>query len=140
MRHVTGSCHCSNIRFDFYLPSEEPIIPIRACGCTFCQKHRGEWTSHPEGRLVAKLAEPEEVNRYQFGHGTADFYICKRCGVAPFVVSTVNGSDRAVVNAHSFDNVPSEELVSSSTDFDGESVDGRLARRDRNWIGDVTVE
>ncbi len=140
MRHISGRCHCGNITFDVDLPFQGSTIPVRACGCGFCQKHDGVWTSHPDGRLAARLAEPEEVNLYQFGHKTADFYVCRKCGVVPFVVSVIDGRRRAVVNVHTFENVPSEELDSSATDFDGESVEGRLLRRGERWIGDVSIE
>ncbi len=140
MHHISGGCHCGNITFDVDLPFEGPTIPVRACGCGFCQKHDGVWTSHPEGRLIAKLADLNEVNRYRFGHKTADFYVCRTCGVAPFVVSLIDGRQRAVVNVHTFEDVPAEDLDSAATDFEGESVEARLARRGERWIGEVTIE
>ena len=83
MRHIEGSCHCGNITYDFYLPLDEPPIPVRACGCSFCRKHQGVWTSHPDGRLEGYVAEHGQLSTYRFGHGTADFYVCRRCGVPP---------------------------------------------------------
>jgi hypothetical protein len=44
-----------------------------------------------------------------------------------------------VVNVNSFEGVAAGELSSSPTDFDGETPDDRLARRQRNWIPDVTI-
>ncbi len=140
MRHLSGRCHCSNITLEVNLPFQRSTIPVRACRCGFCRKHDGEWTSHPDGRLVASLAEPAQVNQYQFGHKTADFYVCRNCGVVPFVVSVVDGRQRAVVNVHTFENVPREDFDSSATDFEGESVEARLIRRGEGWIGDVSIE
>ena len=144
MRHITGSCHCANVRFELVMPLDDAPIPVRACGCSFCAKHRGAWTSHPEGRLKAHIADRGEVGLYRFGHGTADFYICRRCGVAPFVVSETeaNGErrQRAVVNVNCFDNVPPGDLVVAATDFEHETVEERLSRRGRNWIADVSID
>lgn len=139
MRCIAGSCHCGGITFEFQLPDPGPMIAARACGCTFCRTHGGTWTSHPEGTLTGRAREPERVNRYRFGHGTADFYICRACGGVPFVVSKVDGQDRAVVNVNTFTNVSPDEVAISSTDFEGEGVEDRLARRSRNWIGRVDI-
>jgi hypothetical protein len=138
-RQIDGACHCGNIRFTFQLPEPGGAIPVRACGCTFCQKHGGVYTSHPAGRLDAHIADGALLERYKFGTETADFHICRKCGVVPFVISTIDGSDFAVVNVNSFEGIEPGDLDSSPTDFDGESVDSRLSRRQRNWIPNVTV-
>ena len=133
MRHITGSCHCANITFDFHLPDEGPVIAVRACGCSFCQKHRGVWTSHPQGLVKLSVDDPARVQRYRFGTKTADFHICSECGVAPVVSCEIDGSHYAVVNVHCFDNVDRAEFDESATDFEGEATEDRLARRKRNW-------
>lgn len=133
VRHIHGSCHCGNISFVFHRPDTDELIPVRACGCSFCVKHRGVWTSHPQGRVELALGDGDRVQRYRFGTQTADFYICTVCGVAPIVTSEINGSAYAVVNVNCFDDVDRAELAETSTDFDGEGKDDRLARRQRNW-------
>ncbi|MDH3738984.1 MAG: hypothetical protein OER92_07305 [Alphaproteobacteria bacterium] len=133
IRHIHGSCHCGNIRFVFRRPETGDGIAVRACGCTFCLKHRGVWTSHPQGRVELAYDDSERVQRYRFGTATADFYICRECGVAPIVTSDIDGSSYAVVNVNCFDDVDRAELVETATDFDGEATDDRLARRQRNW-------
>ena len=140
MRRIEGACHCGNIRFTFELPEPEGAIPVRACGCTFCQKHGGVYTSHPAGALAVRIAGAALVERYRFGTETADFHICRKCGVVPFVTSTIDAATFAVVNVNSFEDVDPGELDSSPTDFDGETVENRLARRRRGWIPDVTIE
>ena len=139
MRQIEGACHCGNIRFTFELPAPQGAIPVRACGCTFCRKHDGVYTSHPDGKLTARIADAALVERYRFGTETADFHICRNCGVVPFVTSTIDGSELAVVNVNSFEGIDPADLDSSPSDFDGEDVDSRLARRRRNWIPRVTI-
>ncbi len=133
VRQIHGSCHCGNISFTFDWPGGGGFIPVRACGCTFCQKHRGVWTSHPEGMVKLSVDDPARVQRYRFGTGTADFHICSTCGVAPVASCEIGGDGYAVVNVNCFDNVDRAELEESPTDFEGETTDDRLARRQRNW-------
>ena len=133
VRQIHGSCHCGNIRFVFHWPGAGDSIPVRACGCSFCVKHHGVWTSHPDGRVQLSADDPARVQRYRFGTETADFYVCKTCGVAPIVTSDIDGSTYSVVNVNCFDDVDRLELVESTTDFDGETTEDRLARQQRNW-------
>jgi hypothetical protein len=137
-RRIDGSCHCGNIRFTFDWPGAGPTIPARACGCSMCTKHRGVWTSHPEGRFQLQVADEAQVNRYRFGTGTADFHVCATCGVVPIVTCVIDGARYAVVNVNTFDNVDSAELSEARTDFEGETAESRLARRRRNWTPEAT--
>jgi hypothetical protein len=134
---INGSCHCGNITFELdWLP--DPVeIPARACGCSFCVKHGGVWTSCPSGALRVRVLRPGRVSRYAFGTGTADFHICTDCGVVPVVTSTIEGRVYAVVSVNAFDDVAASRLNRTPASFDGESEGDRLARRQRNWIGQV---
>ena len=140
MREINGRCHCGNIRFRFSLPVGEGPIPVRTCTCTFCLKHGGVYTSHPQGQLRASIEDQDALHRYRFGTATADFYVCTRCGVVPFVISPMQGKDYAVVNVNTFEDVPPGDLDASPSDFEGENLDDRLGRRGRNWIADVRIE
>jgi hypothetical protein len=140
MRNILGKCHCGNIEYEFLWPESGKEIPVRVCSCTFCRKHNGIYTSHPQGHLKARISDQSRINRYAFGTKTAEFYICASCGVVAFVISQIQGKTYAVVNVNTFEDVNPEELVSSVTDFDGETINGRLQRRARNWIPRVTIE
>ena len=140
MRTIRGKCHCGNIEYRLLWPDSEKALAVRACGCTFCRKHGGVYTSHPDAQLSARIDNAALLNKYAFGTQTAEFFVCTRCGTVPFVTSTIDGAQFAVVNVNTFENVDSAELESSQTDFDGESVDERLGRRKRNWIPRVAVE
>jgi hypothetical protein len=87
-----------------------------------------------------RLADPARVSRYEFGTGTADFLVCARCGAVPLVISRIEGRDYAVVNVNTFDGADAARIQIAPASFDGEEVSGRLARRMRNWIGDVRIE
>jgi hypothetical protein len=135
---IHGRCHCGNIAFDLDWAGDATKIPARACGCTFCTKHGGVWTSHPGSRLAVKIADGALVSRYEFGTRTATFHVCARCGVPVVVTCDIEDRRHAVVNVNAFENVDAVNLDRSPASFDGETVDARLARRKRNWIGDVT--
>jgi hypothetical protein len=134
---IKGSCHCGNIAFDLEWRGEAGAIPARACGCTFCVKHGGVWTSHSGSSLVVSVRDRELVSEYRFGTSTAAFHVCSRCGAVPLVTSEIDGRLHAVVNVNTFENVDPARLQRAATDFEGEDVGSRLARRQRNWIRDV---
>ena len=134
---VSGSCHCGNISFALDWQPDPVEIPARACGCSFCVKHGGVWTSCPAGRLRITVRKPQSVSRYEFGTRTAQFHICRDCGIVPVVTSLIEGRLYAVVSVNAFDNVDDSKLDRKPASFDGESEGDRLARRQRHWIGDV---
>jgi len=137
---IRGQCHCGNVGFVLDWQPEPESIAARACDCTFCTRHGGVWTACPTGSLRIAVREPALVSRYRFGTETADFHVCARCGVPPVVTSEIEGRTYAVVNVNTFDNVPAEMLRRASSNFDGEDEASRLARRQKNWIGDVMFE
>jgi hypothetical protein len=135
---VIGSCHCGNISFELDWHPEPHEIPARACGCSFCVKHGGVWTSCPTANLRVHITHADRVSRYAFGTRTAEFHTCTHCGVVPVVTSSVDGRTYAVVSVNAFDNVDAARLKRTPASFDGESEGDRLARRQRHWIGNVT--
>ena len=137
---MTGSCHCGNIAFELDWAGDASAIPARACGCSFCIKHGGVWTSDPRSRLQVEILDGNLVSKYAFGTQTATFYVCARCGAVPFVTSAVDRRVRAVVNVNVLDNVDPAHLRRASVDFGSEDVESRLARRARNWIPDVQID
>jgi hypothetical protein len=136
---LSGKCHCGNISFALDWQGGPGEIPARACGCSFCAKHGGVWTSHPESRLAVAIRDATLVSKYAFATRTATFWVCSRCGVAPFVTSEIANHDYAVVNVNVLENLDPSWLRRTSADFEGESLESRLARRTRNWIADVHI-
>lgn len=134
---ITGRCHCGNICFNLRWEPDPTEIPARACGCSFCVKHGGVWTSYAPGALRVSIARPERVSSYCFGTKTADFHVCCDCGVVPVVTSRIDGQLFAVVSVNAFENIDRSLLKHSVAEFDQETGGNRLARRARNWIADV---
>jgi hypothetical protein len=137
---IKGNCHCGNIAFELDWEGDPPEIPARACGCSFCVKHGGVWTSNPDSRLVVTIRDPALVSTYAFGTRTAEFHVCSRCGAVPFVTSEIASRLYAVVNVNVLENVDQAWLRRASANFESEDVESRLARRSRNWIRDVRIQ
>ena len=100
-------------------------------------KHGGTWTSYSAGKLEVAIEDPALVSRYEFGTKTATFHVCARCGIVPVVTSDLDGRTYAVVSVKAFENVDPAMLKPGPVSFEGEGVESRLARRKRNWIGEV---
>jgi len=136
--YINGKCHCGNIVFLLHWPGDSHEIPARACGCSFCIKHGGVWTSNPRASLVVTVRDASLVSKYSFGTKTAHFYVCSNCGIVPVVTSCVDDHLYAVVNVNAFEGVdPSLIKEVAATIFDGESEASRLTRRKQNWIARI---
>jgi hypothetical protein len=134
---IHGSCHCGNISFELTWEPSPAEIPARACGCSFCTKHGGAWTSSPNGSLKVDIKDRSSVLEYAFGTQTALFHICRQCGVVPVATSEIAGRLYAVVSVNAFDDVARSMLQRLPVSFEGESTESRLVRRARNWVPNV---
>jgi hypothetical protein len=134
-----GKCHCGNIEFTLAWPENQPDIPARQCNCTFCTKHGGVWTSNPGAQLSIVLHDTDLVSKYAFGTESATFHVCGRCGAVPIVTSEIAHQLYAVVNVNTVENLDSSRLRRGAADFEGENIESRLARRQKNWIADVRI-
>jgi len=139
-RLIHGSCHCGNVTFELDWKRSDDAIPARACGCTFCVKHGGVWTSNPAGKLRVAVRDRARVSAYNFGTRTADFHVCAACGVVPVVTSLIEGRLYAVVNVNAFDDADRARVKAAPASFEGEETGARLERRKQRWIGDVRFE
>lgn len=135
-RVLAGGCHCGALRYALHWP-EQAAIPARRCGCSYCTRFEGTWTSHPSARLV--LTCTVAPGRYRFGTKTADFIHCTRCGVVVIAVDDTGDAPRAVLNVNTLDERDALAFDLSDSDFDSETRDERLARRSARWIPSVEI-
>lgn len=132
-----GKCHCGNISFTYDMPNGTDKLPVRICDCSFCRKHGGLYTSQPDAMLTVALEDKDQITRYRFGTKTADYYVCGQCGANPFVTCAIDDSLFAIVNINCLEDLNAEQLVPAPVDFEGESIQNRIARRKQNWVGEV---
>jgi hypothetical protein len=76
-----GGCHCGNIHVLLRLSKPPEDNPVRTCACLFCRSHNPRMISDPMGLLEVSADDWSLVELYRFGTRTADFLICRRCGV-----------------------------------------------------------
>lgn len=123
-----GSCHCGDVTAEY--ETEAPVV-LRQDGCGFCSSRGVKSASDPDGSL--SVVARQRLIRYRFGHRTADFLICPRCGT--YVAARMEGPNGpvAVLNVVglSIDELKDEPATFAS--LDGESVDGRIERRLSRW-------
>ncbi len=132
-KRYEGNCHCGNIRVTFETATPPGEVGVRECGCSFCRKHGSRSISGPGSRVAIRIAEPEAVSRYRFGLKTADFLVCRECGVyAVSLLETEEGA-YATLNLNVLDDASLFTGEPKTVSYDGETTEQREARRRRNW-------
>jgi hypothetical protein len=98
-----GGCHCGNIHVLLRLSKLPEGTPVRTCTCSFCRSHNPRMISDPAGLLELSADDWSLVELYRFGTRTADFVICRRCGVFIAAISDLSTKPYAVVNVNCLD-------------------------------------
>lgn len=135
-----GGCHCGNIRLRFSTDLDPSQIEVRACQCAFCVKHGSRAVADPNGRLVILVKDAERLRKYRFGLRTADYLVCRECGVYVAAIAgiddAITGGDdaRAIVIINALDDQNSFSREPTPVDFDAESREQRKARRRARWM------
>jgi hypothetical protein len=130
---LAGGCHCGNLEVAFETARPPAELMVRACGCSFCRRHGGRTVSDPAGRVEVLVRDPAELSRYRFGFGTAEFLVCRTCGVYVAAVMADADAAYAIVNVNA---LASPELFAAAAvpvSYDQESEAERRARRRARW-------
>jgi hypothetical protein len=109
-------------------------MPLRSCSCTFCRSHGTRTLSDRDGSVEIRAADWSLVERYRFGSRTADYLLCRRCGVYVGAVCETSFGLRAVVNVNCLDDRAAFTQTPATPDYDGEAANARLDRRVMNWM------
>jgi hypothetical protein len=128
-----GGCHCGSIRIELRLTAEAEDMPTRSCACSFCRAHGTRTVSDPAG-LAEIWADWPRVAKYRFGTHTADYLLCRQCGVYVGAVCATPAGPRAVINTRCLDDRAAFVREAVHPDYDSETVEARLARRALNWM------
>jgi len=130
----TGGCHCLNLGVTLRLSKPPAEMPLRSCSCAFCRSHGTRTLSDREGQVEISAGDWTEVERYQFGSRTADYLLCRRCGVYIGAVCETGTGLRAVLNVNCLDDRAAFTQTPAAPDYDGEVTEARLNRRATNWM------
>ena len=106
MNELRGSCHCGNVEFALFTGKSAELVP-RRCSCSMCRRHGASYISDPGARLALRYRDRSSLSTYRFGHGTAQWIICSKCGVLTAVLCEIEGRLHAVVRVQSMVERPS---------------------------------
>lgn len=128
----SGQCHCGTLKASFETQKAPAELGVRTCQCEFCRRVGAVNISDPEGEVIID-ASPDDLTRYRFAMKTADFLICRHCGVyiaavigeSPDIRSTINVAGLRMKEFLAIEEAPMEYGAESGVD--------RIARRFIKW-------
>jgi hypothetical protein len=126
-----GACHCGAIGYSYDTAMAPEAWTMRACACRFCRSHGATTTSDPAGMLALRCRDPAALLRYQFGLRTADFLVCRGCGV--YVAAITGDGLFGIINTNALLERPAGLPPPSAVSYDGEDASGRIERRHQRW-------
>ena len=127
-----GSCHCGAIAFMFETARPPARWQTRACQCTFCRRHAARTIADHEGSVSFRVADEAALQRYRFGLGTAEFFVCRNCGVYLAAVLTSPRGQFATLNINTLRD-PVDVDPALAVSYDRESTEERQTRREERW-------
>lgn len=128
-----GGCHCGNVRLAFETAIAPDKIDIRACQCSFCRKHNSLAAADPEGMLTIRVKDDRLLKHYTFGLRTAEYLVCRDCGVYVAAVTTDDSAPRAIVIVNALDERARFSREPRPTVYDAETREERMVRRRTGW-------
>lgn len=128
---VEGRCHCGNLSFVIAVTRPLAELRVGACDCSFCRTHGAKCVSDPRARATIRVRDPGQLERYRFGLNTADFLVCRTCGVYLGAFIEVDGTGFSTLNVRATTVLRDRDAAVRS--WGGESAAERVARRARTW-------
>ncbi|HEY0480536.1 MAG TPA: NUDIX domain-containing protein [Kofleriaceae bacterium] len=126
-----GACHCGALGFAYETALAPSAWPIRACACGFCRSHGAATTSDPAGTLELTCRDAEQRVRYRFGLRTADFWLCRTCGV--YLGAATADGRFGLVNTRALVDRSLALSPPQAMSYDGETAASRIERREQRW-------
>lgn len=138
MLTLTGACHCGKIQFSAELSRPLSSYAPRACDCDFCQKHAATYLSDPSGQLRIHLDSDGAPHTYRQGSETAEFLVCRNCGVLTAVLFHDSARIYAAINTKAVDGHPT---LGTPTPVSPKALSAseKVQRWKENWFCDVAL-
>lgn len=88
--------------------------------------------------LTVRIADEERLVRYMFAHHTAEFLVCRECGVYVAAITVGNDQQRAIAQLNAI--IEDQQFGHAvAVDFSHESQADRIERRRNVWMP-VSIE
>ncbi|MFZ5619113.1 MAG: GFA family protein [Pseudomonadota bacterium] len=128
----TGSCHCGKLKASFVTQKTPQELGVRTCQCDFCRRVGAVNISDPESEVVID-ASADDLIRYRFALRTADFLICKHCGVYIAAVTGEGANIRSTINVAGLRMKEFLGIEEAPMQYGAETAEARVARRAAKW-------
>ncbi len=128
-----GSCHCGAIEFSYETALAPGRWSLRRCQCSFCRSHGATVTSDAGGLVRFSYVHPDRLRRYRHALRTADFLVCRGCGVYVAAVLLTGAGAVAAVNVNTLRELPRGLARARTVNYTGESAEERRGRRAAGW-------
>jgi hypothetical protein len=133
LRSYEGACHCGALEFTYESRLAPKRWQVRACQCFFCRAHGALSVSDPEGAVRFRYVYPDRLRRYRFALRTADYLVCRECGIYVGAVMMTGAGAVAIVNLNAFRDRPRGLPKARAMNYENESLEQRRARRRDKW-------
>ncbi len=128
----SGQCHCGKLKASFETRKSPQQLGVRTCQCDFCRRVGAINISDEEGEVVVD-AKADDVVRYRFALRTADFLICRHCGVYIAAVTGEGANIRSTVNVAGLRMVEFLSVEEAPMQYGAETAETRVSRRAVKW-------
>jgi hypothetical protein len=128
-----GGCHCGNATIRFETAKAPSDFQPRACQCSFCRMHGTRTASDPAGRLHLSVRNPGLLSRYRFGLKTADYLVCRTCGVYLGAIYQDPDGAWGLINTRALTQRDQFPATETPTIHDTETEPARRLRRKTTW-------
>jgi hypothetical protein len=128
-----GGCHCGALTARYRTAIAPSAWSVRACQCSFCRSHGALSSSDPQGQIAFHAADPALLQRYRFGCRTADFLICRSCGVYIGAQMESEAGRFGILNVLCLRPLLTELPPAQPMDYGRETAEVRRERRAARW-------
>lgn len=126
-------CHCGVLTARYQTARAPMAWSVRACHCSFCRSHGAITTSDPAGSLAFRSRDATRVQRYRFGRRSADFLICRDCGVYVGAQMATDQGRFGVLNVLALRPLLTVLPDADPKDYGTETAPVRRLRRESRW-------
>jgi hypothetical protein len=128
-----ASCHCGALEARYRTAVPVAAWSVRACQCAFCRAHGALSASDPAGTLAFSARDLGRVHRYRFGTRTAEFLMCRECGVYVGARFETSQGRFGILNTRTLRPIPEGLPEPAPMNYGDEHAERRQERREARW-------